>query len=152
LNESRAEELHSEAQTAKAEAAQRTFDTFVAKAEAIADRMPGLVDKFCALPEVSPVMAGFVAESDKGAEVAFHLAQNPQEATRIARLSEAHQGIELARLEGKLSAAPQIRKVSTAPDPARTVTGNPSPAGRTSDELSVSEMQAMFIKKGLIRR
>jgi hypothetical protein len=93
-----------------------------------------------------------VAESDKGAEVAFHLAQNPQEATRIARLSEAHQGIELARLEGKLSAAPQIRKVSTAPDPARTVTGNPSPAGRTSDELSVSEMQAMFIKKGLIRR
>jgi hypothetical protein len=147
LNESRAEELHSEAQTAKAEAAQRTFDTFVAKAEAIADRMPGLVDMFCALPEVSPVMAGFVAESDKGAEVAFHLAQNPQEATRIARLSPAHQGIELARLEGRLSVAPQVRKVSTAPSPPPTVTGNPSPASRDPHEMSQAEYNEWYRKR-----
>jgi hypothetical protein len=151
LNEARAEDLQTEALSAKAEAAQRTYDTFAAKAEAVADRMPGLVDKFVALPEVTQAMATFVAESDKGAEVAFALANNPQEATRIARLSPLHQGIELARLEGRLSAAPAIRKLSTAPAPAPTVTGNPSPAGKTSDELSVSEMQAMFKKKGLIR-
>jgi hypothetical protein len=147
----RADELVHEAKSAQAEATRTTFETFTAKAEAVADRMPGLVDKFCALPEVSQVMASFVAESDKGAEVAFHLAQNPNEATRIARLPQAYQGIELARLEGKLSVAPMIRKLSTAPAPAPTVTGNPSPAGKTSDELSVSEMQAMFKKKGLIR-
>ncbi len=151
LNETRAEELHNEAITAKAEAAQRTYDTFAAKAEAVADRMPGLVDKFVSLPEVSQAMATFVAESDKGAEVAFALANNPQEATRIARLSPLHQGIELARLEGRLSAAPAIRKVSTAPSPAPTVSGNPSPAGKTSEELSVGELQSMFKKKGLIR-
>jgi hypothetical protein len=143
----RADELTHEARTAQQEAVQKTFDTFAAKAEAVADRMPGLVDKFCALPEVSPVMAGFVAESDKGAEVAFHLAQNPNEATRISRLSPAHQGIELARLEGKLSVAPQIRKVSTAPSPPPTVAGNPSPASRDPHEMSQAEYNEWYRKR-----
>jgi hypothetical protein len=143
----RADELQHEAKTAQQEAVQKTFDTFAAKAEAVADRMPGLVDKFCDLPEVSQAMASFVAESDKGAEVAFHLAQNPNEATRIARLSPVHQGIELARLEGKLSVAPQIRKVSTAPAPPPTVTGNPSPASRDPHEMSQAEYNEWYRKR-----
>jgi hypothetical protein len=143
----RADELQHEARSAQEEATRKTFDTFTAKAEAVADRMPGLVDKFCALPEVSQAMASFVAESDKGAEVAFHLAQNPNEATRIARLSPLHQGIELARLEGKLSVAPQIRKVSTAPAPPPTVTGNPSPASRDPHEMSQAEYNEWYRKR-----
>jgi hypothetical protein len=143
----RADELQHEARSAQEEATRKTFDTFTAKAEAVADRMPGLVDKFCALPEVSQAMASFVAESDKGAEVAFHLAQNPNEATRIARLSPVHQGIELARLEGKLSVAPQIRKVSTAPAPPPTVTGNPSPASRDPHEMSQAEYNEWYRKR-----
>jgi hypothetical protein len=143
----RADELVHEAKSAQAEATRTTFDTFAAKAEAVADRMPGLVEKFCALPEVTQVMASFVAESDKGAEVAFHLAQNPNEATRIARLPQAHQGIELARLEGKLSVAPQIRKVSTAPSPPPTVTGNPSPASRDPHEMSQAEYNEWYRKR-----
>jgi hypothetical protein len=143
----RADELVHEAKSAQAEATRTTFETFAAKAEAVADRMPGLVDKFCDLPEVSPAMASFVAESDKGAEVAFHLAQNPNEATRIARLSPLHQGIELARLEGKLSVAPQIRKVSTAPSPPPTVTGNPSPASRDPHEMSQAEYNEWYRKR-----
>jgi hypothetical protein len=143
----RADELTHEARTAQQEAVQKTFDTFQAKAEAVADRMPGLVDKFCALPEVSQAMASFVAESDRGAEVAFHLAQNPNEATRIARLSPLHQGIELARLEGKLSVAPQIRKVSTAPSPPPTVTGNPSPASRDPHEMNQAEYNEWYRKR-----
>jgi hypothetical protein len=143
----RADELTHEARTAQQEAVQKTFDTFQAKAEAVADRMPGLVDKFCSLPEVSQAMASFVAESDRGAEVAFHLAQNPNEATRIARLSPLHQGIELARLEGKLSVAPQIRKVSTAPSPPPTVTGNPAPASRDPHEMSQAEYNEWYRKR-----
>jgi hypothetical protein len=143
----RADELTHEARTAQQEAVQKTFDTFQAKAEAVADRMPGLVDKFCALPEVSQAMASFVAESDRGAEVAFHLAQNPNEATRIARLSPLHQGIELARLEGKLSVAPQIRKVSTAPSPPPTVTGNSASASRDPHEMSQAEYNEWYRKR-----
>ena len=143
----RADELRHEAQTAQEEATRTTFATFQAKAEAVADRMPDVVDKFCSLPEVSPAMATFVAESDKGAEVAFYLAQNEREATRIARLSPLHQGIELARLEGKLSVAPQIRKVSTAPSPPPTVTGNPSPASRDPHEMSQAEYNEWYRKR-----
>jgi hypothetical protein len=142
--------LEREAKRTKEAADFAMYERFVAKAEAVADRMPGLVDKFVAVPGVNETIAQFVADSDKGAEVAFHLSQNPREVERIAGLPLAHQGIELARLEGKLSVAPAIRKVSTAPNPPPTVTGNPSPAGRTSAELSVAEMQAMFKKKGLI--
>jgi hypothetical protein len=143
----RADELQHEARSAQQEAVQKTFDTFQAKAEAVADRMPGLVEKFCALPEVSQAMASFVAESDKGAEVAFHLAQNPNEASRIARLSPLHQGIELARLEGKLSVAPQVRKVSTAPSPPPTVTGNNSPSTKTPEEMNQAEYNAWYRKR-----
>jgi hypothetical protein len=147
LQEVRVDELKHEANTAQAEATQVTFDTFQAKAAAVAERMPGLVDNFCALPEVSPAMATFVAESDKGAEVAFYLAQNEREATRIARLSPLHQGIELARLEGKLSVAPQIRKVSTAPSPPPTVTGNSSPASRDPHEMSQADYNEWYRKR-----
>jgi hypothetical protein len=148
----RADELRVEAAAAKRDAAQATYEKFVARAEAVADRIPDLIERFSdqSLP-VSPVMAEFVADSDKGAEIAHFLADNRAEAARIASLSPAHQGIELARLEGKLSVAPQVRKVSTAPNPPSTVTGNPSPASKTTEELSVSEMQAAFKKKGLIR-
>jgi hypothetical protein len=147
MQELRVDELQHEARTAQAEATRVTFETFTAKAEAVADRMPGLIDKFCSLPEVSPAMASFVAESDKGAEVAFHLSQNANEATRIARLSPLHQGIELARLESRLSVAPVVRKVSTAPAPVPTVTGSPSHSGKSAEEMSVSDIQAKLYRK-----
>lgn len=147
VREERVEQLERQAKNAEQHAAQRTFDTFAAKAEAVADRMPGLVDKFVTLPEVSQEMASFVAESDKGAEVAFALASNPQEASRIARLSPLHQGIELARLEGRLSKAPEVRKLSTAPAPAPTVTGNPSPAAKSPEEMSQAEYNAWYRKR-----
>lgn len=147
VNESRIEELRHEASDAQAEASRATFDKFAAKAEAVAERMPGLVDKFCTLPEVSPVMAGFVADSDKGAEVAFHLASNPAEATRIARLPPAHQGIELARLEARLVAAPQVRKTSTAPPPPPTMPGAPSPAVKGPEDMSVADIQKLLYGK-----
>jgi hypothetical protein len=43
--------------------------------------------------------------SDKGPELAYHLASNPAEAARISRLSPALQLMELGKLEAKLTAA-----------------------------------------------
>lgn len=139
VRESRAEE----AQQAAALAAEQTWQTmratFEAKASAAADRMPGLVDKFLALPVVSHEVASFVSDSDKGAEVAFFLTQNPNEATRISRLPGYQQGIELARIEGRLQAAPQVRKVSNTPPPVPTMPGAPSPATKRLEDMSTAE-------------
>jgi hypothetical protein len=152
VTQARAAELRDEAKEARDEAGLAMFQKFEAKAAAVSDRMPGLVEKFCEVDGVNDTIASFVADSDKGAEVAWHLTQNPHEAKRIASLSPAHQGIELARLEGKLSVAPQVRKVSTAPSPPPTVTGNPSPATRNPEEMSQSEYNAWYAKREAAKR
>ena len=106
--------------------------------------MPGLVEKFCALPRVSEAVAEFVAESERGAEVAYFLTQNPNEATRISSLHPYHAGIELARLEGRLQAAPVVRKVSQAPPPPPSMPGAPSPSAKSVTEMSVSDLQKVL--------
>ena len=148
MRESRAEEVQQEAARAEQQAWTSMRATFEAKAEAVADRMPGLVDKFLALPVVSNEVANFVSDSDKGAEVAFFLTQNPNEATRISRLPAYQQGIELARIENRLQVAPQVRKVSSAPPPVPSMPGSPSPASKTVADMSVEEMQRILYPPG----
>lgn len=130
-----------EAASAQREAASVRLAAFQAKAEAVSERMPGLVEKFCSLPAVSEEMADFVVDSEKGAEVAFYLASNPAEATQIARLPQYRQGLELARLEARLTAAPTVRKTSNAPPPPKTLKGGTNatakdPADMTEEEYS----------------
>jgi hypothetical protein len=138
----RVDELRYEAQQGREEAWENVKAAAQAKAEAFADRMPDLWGKLKALPELSSASVKFIAESDKGAEVAYHLANNPAEASRLKSLHPLDQGIELARLEARLSVAPQVRKVSTAPAPAPTVTGNPSPAQRDPHDMNQEEYNA----------
>lgn len=144
VREGRAEEIQQVAEIAAEQSWRTMRATFEAKAEAVADRMPGLVDKFMALPVVSPEIANFVADSDKGAEVAFYLTQNQNEASRISRLHPYQQGIELARIEGRLQVAPQVRKVSAAPPPVPSSPGAPSPAQKSPAQMSVEDMQRML--------
>jgi len=144
VRESRAEEVAQAAEIAKQEAASKRFETFNAKAEAASERMPGLVDKFLALPVVSEEIAEFVSESEKGAEVAFYFTANPGEADRISRLPGYQQGIELARIEGRLQAAPQVRKASAAPPPPPAMPGAPSAAGKAPEDMSPAEYSAWY--------
>jgi hypothetical protein len=148
----RVDELRSEARDANSHAVEAAYEKFAARAEAVADRIPDLIERFSDpnLP-VSKIMGEFVADSEKGAEIAHFLADNPTEAARIKSLSDAHQGVALARLEARLSVAPPIRKVSTAPTPPPSIAGNASPSGRSVEEFSVSEMQAHLKKKGVLR-
>jgi hypothetical protein len=75
----------------------------------------------------SPAMADAIKTSDDGAAVAYHLAQNPDEARRIAALTPLAQVRELGRLEAKLTSSatstPQPKIISTAPDLAPQVRG-----------------------------
>jgi hypothetical protein len=60
--------------------------------------------------------------SDNGPKLADHLGRNPAEFQRISGLSPALQGVELAKLEAKLS-APQPKTLTTAPEPPTQVRG-----------------------------
>lgn len=61
--------------------------------------------------------------SDKGPELAYHLASNPSEAARIYRLSPALQLMELGKLEAKL-AQPKPKTVTSAPEPVPQARGS----------------------------
>jgi hypothetical protein len=146
--ESAKEDISEELQAARAEVAQARFSTFSAKAEAAAERMPGLVEKFCALPVVSDQVADFVAESDKGAEVAYYLAENAAEATRLSRLPPYQQGVALARIEARLQAAPTVRKASTTPPPPPKLPGASSTIAKSPSEMSQAEYNEWYRKRG----
>lgn len=74
--------------------------------------------------EATPVMALAMKTSDVGPDVAYHLATNPEESKRIARLSPLEQAREMGRLEGRFTrpSTPAPKKESAAPPPPTTVT------------------------------
>jgi hypothetical protein len=111
---------------------------FVAKAEAALERMPDLLEKFSNVP-VSEAAAEIIAESDKAAEIAYYLGNNPKEAHEIARLPAHLQGARIARIEARLSAAPQVRKVSQAPTPPARLSGASSPGVKDPGSMSMED-------------
>jgi hypothetical protein len=144
VREQRAEEANVERETAIQQAMAVRDATIQAKAEAVADRMPGLWQQLTSLPVLSNETAEFIAASDKGAEVAYFLTQNPNEARRIASLHPYHQGIELARIESRLTAAPQVRKTTAAPPPPPKMPGAPSVAAKDPADMSPAEYSAWY--------
>lgn len=142
------------AETAKAaaqQAAESRRQIFEAKVEAIKDRAPDALAKFYAVP-CSPMMADYLSESDKAGELASHLGSNPHEARRIAELPPARQAIELAKIEGRLSTAQEVRRVSQAPAPAATrLTGGSSPAPFDPYKSGTGDVQESLRKAGIIR-
>ncbi len=77
-------------------------------------------------------MAEVLRDSEHGPALAYHLAKNPAEAERIARLSPLAAARELGRIEATLSApkapAAAPKKVTSAPTPP-----TPIGAGRSSE-------------------
>jgi hypothetical protein len=78
-----------------------------------------------AMPEVVEV----AMESDIGPQLAYHLAKNPQEVERLAKLPPRRRYLELGKLEDRLSAPKQtapvkeVKKFSAAPAPVKPVKG-----------------------------
>lgn len=87
----------------------------------------------------TPDMAEAIKESEAGADIAYHLAKNPDEARRIAGLSPYSQIRELGRIEAGLTATsttPQTKPLTKAPEPAphaRGAGGKFKVAADTSD-------------------
>lgn len=82
---------------------------------------------------VSAAMAEVMVASEQGAEIAYYLGQNPQEAARIAKLTPAQAGAALAKIEAQLEkpaaagASAETAKpkapASKAPAPPKVITG-----------------------------
>ena len=83
--------------------------------------------------EFTDAVAEVLADSELGPQLAYHLAQNPDELSRIARLSPAAAGRELGKLEAKLTPAkaeeePEAKETTASAAPPIAATKAPPPA------------------------
>ncbi len=83
---------------------------------------------------VSETTAMMIAELEEGPQVAYHLGKNASEARRIESLPDRAKAFELGKLAGRLT-TPAPRKVTTAPAPINSVSGN-----RQSSNVSIEKM------------
>lgn len=89
---------------------------------------------------VSPAVASMIAASEQGADVLYHLGQNPALAAAISQLNPVQAAMALGRIEGQLS-APKPRTQSKAPDPINPARGPAAPM-RDPDKMSPAEYRA----------
>ncbi len=87
----------------------------------------------------SAPMLQYIAEEPDGFDVAYHLAKNPDEMTRIKGLSQARQIAELGKIGDSLNntAPPEKPKptpISRVPAPPRTMSGSEAPATKPLSE------------------
>lgn len=98
-------------------------------------------------------MVSYVANSEKGADVAYYLGKNPGVARQLAETfaqSQAAGFIELGRIEGKVS-APTSKPASTAPKPPPIIAGGSNPPAFDPAKASVGDMAAHLKKAGVLR-
>lgn len=94
---------------------------------------------------INQTMAQIIKSSEKGAEMAYYLGSNPDEAYRIFQMSPVQQAMEMGKIEAKVSAGHSptpVRKASSAPDPINPVVSNTSsaPVYDTTDPRSTTVM------------
>lgn len=93
---------------------------------------------------VSKAMMESIIDSELGAEIAYHLGKNPNEALRISQLSPLSAAREIGKLEAKLTPQekPEIEQPSKAPKPATPVKGTSTATSAPSDNDSMSDWLA----------
>lgn len=134
LAEKRAEEKLREREQQRE--AERRQEAFLEKAEKAAERYPDF-QVVVSNPNlaINEAMAEFIADSDQGADLAYHLGKNPMKAAQIAAMSPVKAARELTRLETELASKPKATP-SKAPEPIRPVgqRGAPTSSHLPSDD------------------
>ncbi len=127
------------------ESFKKTADTFQERSEKLRDKYEDF-DEVCFGDHVviSEVMSMAILDSDYGPEINYYLGSNPQESSRIAKLSPYAAAREIGKLELKF-ASPQKpdKQPSKAPDPISPV----KPKGAASDGPSDQEDINAWMKK-----
>lgn len=131
-----------EAQQQEAQAQQKQIlDRWNEQSEAAREKFEDFDEVLNSVPPPPPAIQYAIMSSDQAAEVAYHLAQNPKELARIAKLEPLAAAREIGKLEVKLSkpvtppATPKP-KVTSAPAPIKPVGGQAkAPRSITDQEL-----------------
>ena len=86
---------------------------------------------------ISQAMAEAIMRSSNGADVAYYLGKNPDQAARIASLDPFSAAVEIGRIAATV-VRPQPRKTSNAPPPIQPVGARATPV-TDPDKLSADE-------------
>lgn len=148
IKSEQAEQLEADAAAARQRAAELQEDGFRQAVEAASERIPDIKQVIASYtgPKIPPHAVAVLTESPKAAEIAYHIAKDPSIASRLQGLSPAQQGAEIARIEARLTVAPQARKTTQATPPPPSLGGSRSPAVKDAADMSVAELQAYLAK------
>jgi hypothetical protein len=110
--------------------------------------------------QISRAMQEAMFESEQGADIAYHLAKNPKEATRIAQLSPLAAAREIGKLEVKLTADRQpepaksqtARKTSKAPEPVTPISGGKTVVEKRPDQMDYQEYKIWRLSQSQRKR
>lgn len=80
-----------------------------------------------------------ITETDSPADVAYHLARNPDEAARIAKLPPLKKAVELGKISTKITQT--AKPTTTAPPPPNPVGGR-TPASKSESAMTMEEWVA----------
>ncbi len=151
VNEALSKRDREAAERAQQTAQQTREQSWSARMDAARKSMPDL-DEVIGNADVpiSGAMREAMLDSDKGPELAYHLAKNPNEAARIAGLSPTQAALALGRLEASLSAAPAPtpKPVSKAPAPLGALNTAASSATKDPSNMSMDEYKAFRKSQG----
>lgn len=116
---------------------QTVMDFYISRVEEFRKEHPDfdLVTSNPKLPSLDRVAAAMVLSSEQSAELTYHLASRPEEATRIARLNPTQQALAVGRLEAQLrtpvqkpvATTPVVQSVAPAPVPVTNAPPPPAP-------------------------
>ena len=135
-------------QMAEREAAERrkTVDSWNRRVAEATAEMPDFEDVLASsdVPMTVPMQQA-IMESDVGAKLAYYLATNPEEATKIAEMNPIRAIAALGRLEERL-ATPAAKRVSSAPAPINPVGGTRATASKDPGKMSDAEYAEWRLK------
>jgi hypothetical protein len=119
---------------------QSNVSNFHARGMKLADDYEELVVNNQALP-VTEAMRDALLATDKGPEILYHLAGNPEEILRIAEMPPYVQALELGRLEARMS-LPKPNKSTSAPAPIKPLSAGGESVSKDPDEMTSKEWLA----------
>lgn len=145
------------ATTAATDAANARNTEWGAKVAAITESLPDYAEVAGKSEiEIRDFVVDAIMDADRGPELVYHLAQNPDVAARLNDMSPARAAIELGKIEATLGepaapaeAAPPAKKTTTAPAPITPV----KPGATTSkDPAKMGQAEYNEWRKGQLGR
>lgn len=112
--------------------------------------------------EAPPAVMQYLIESECGPALTLHLAKNPDEVSRLRKLTPSRQVAELGKLEIKFEKKPDppnngsgqatTREVSKAPAPIAPLEAKTTPVKKDPSQMNVSELRDFRRQEELARR